>query len=868
MCLWKFIKLYEPVMSEQPDPIRILHVDDEPHFTELVTTSLEQEDERFEIESATSASEGLERLGDAEFDCVVSDHDMPGQSSIEFLTAVRDEYPDLPFILFTGEGSEEIASEAISTGVTEYLQKGTGTDRFTVLANRIRNLVERYRAEREAERTRSRLEAITNNSNDAIVTIDTDSVVRFANTAVEELFGYPPDRLTGESLTEIVPPRYREEYADAVRRYLRAGERTVDWNAVEFPARHRDGHEIPVSVSFSEFEEDGQQRFVGIIRDVSDRVRMEEELRERERRFRQMAENIQEVVWMSDPEREEVFYANPAYEELWGHSVEALYDDPTAFLDAIHPEDRDRVETALTTQPTVGYDETYRVVQPDGAVRWVRDRAVPVENDAGEVYRIVGVASDITEHKEREQEHERALDLLDQTEAIADVGGWEIDTETQEVFWTDHLFEMLGADYDEEPPLEEALDVYVEEDRPRVEQAVQEALAAGEPFDVEARFERPDGERRWFRIRGEPKTEGGEVVTLRGAVQDVTDHKEREAELERIQQFFTEAERLGDLGAWEFHVDGDVVWTDGTRRIHEVDMAYEPTLEEGLAFYHPEDRDRLEDAVERALDADLPYELELRLITAEGDERWVRTHGEPVEGTEGTVRGFIQDITDRKRREQQLERQNDRLDEFASVVSHDLRTPLSVAAGRLELAREECESAHLDPIDDALGRINTIVDDVLRLAREGQDIGTTEMVALQPVVEGAWAIVADDQAEAELILADDPDSWDPIRADGDRVRQLLENLFRNAIDHAGPDVTVRFETTDAGFAVEDDGPGIPEAERERIFESGYSLAEEGIGFGLSIVEQVVDAHGWEISVTDGAEGGARFEITGVDATAA
>ena len=851
-------------MSEQPNPIRILHVDDESDFAELVAIYLRREDERFEIESVTSARDGLDRLSDTEFDCVVSDHDMPGQNGIKFLTAARDDYPDLPFILFTGKGSEEIASKAISAGVTDYLQKGSGTDQYTVLANRIGNLVDKYHAEQEAERTRSRLEAITTNTNDAIVTIDTDSTIRFANAAVENLFGYLPDELIGEPLTNVMPPRYRGEHFDGMQRFVQTGERALDWNAIEFPAQHRDGHEIPVSVSFSEFEEDGQQRFVGILRDISDRVRMEEELRERERRFRQMAENIQEVVWMSDPEKEELFYANPAYEEIWGHSVEELYDDPTTFFDAIHPEDQDRIETALTTQTTDGYDEEYRIVRPDGEVRWVRDRAVPVKNDAGEVYRIVGIASDITELKHREQERTRALDLLEHTEEIADVGGWEIDTETPEVFWTDHLFEMLGVDYDEEPPLEEALDVYVEEDRPRVEKAVEEALAAGESFDVEARFERPDGERRWFRIRGEPTIEDGEVVTLRGAVQDITDHKEREEELKRIQAFFTEAERLGDLGAWEFDTDGNVVWTDGTRRIHEVDAEYEPTLEEGIVFFHPADRDQIEDAVENALTTGQPYDLEVRLITAEGNERWVRTRGGPVEGAEDTVRGYIQDITDRKRREKQLERQNDRLDEFASVVSHDLRTPLSVVEGRLELAREECESSHLDSMSDAADQMSSIIDGVLSLAREGRDIGETETVALQPVVEDAWTIVANDQVEAELILADDPDSWNPIRADRDRLRQLLDNLFRNAIDHAGPDVTVRFEMTDAGFAVEDDGSGIPEAVREGVFESGYSTATEGIGFGLAIVKQVADAHGWEVRVTDGSEGGARFEITGVE----
>jgi PAS domain S-box-containing protein len=851
-------------MSGQPNIIRILHVDDEPSFGEIAATYLQQEDGRFEIESVTGASEGLDRLSDTEFDCIISDHDMPRQNGIEFLTAVRDDYPDLPFILFTGKGSEEIASKAISVGVTDYLQKQSGTDQYTVLANRIGNLVEKYRAEQEAERIRSRLEAITTNSNDAIVAIDSDSTIRFANAAVEKLFGYLPDELIGEPLTNIIPPRYREEHLDGMQRFLQTGERAIDWNAIEFPAQHRDGHEIPVSVSFNEFEEGGQRRFVGIVRDISDRVRIEEELREREGRFRQMAENIQEVVWMSDPNKEELFYANPAYEEVWGYSVEELYDDATTLFDAIHAEDRDRIENALTTQTTDGYDEEYRVVRPDGEIRWVRDRAVPVENDAGEVYRIVGIASDITELKQREQEHERALDLLDHTEEIADVGGWEIDTETQEVFWTDHLFEMLGVDHDEEPPLEDALDLCVEEDRPRVEKAIEGALAAGESFDVKAQFERPTGEHRWFRIRGDTTTEDGEVVTLRGAVQDITGHEEREEKLERIQTFFTEAERLGDLGAWEFDIDGNAIWTDGTRRIHEVGPEYEPTREEGLKFFHPADRDQIEDAVENALTTGQPYDLEVRLITAEGNERWVRTRGEPVEGAEDTVRGYVQDISDRMHREEQLKRQNDRLDEFASVVSHDLQTPLSVIEARVDLALEEYDRSHLDSISDATDRMRSIIDDVLLLAREGQDIGEMETVALQPVVEDAWAMVADGHAEAELIFADASGAWDPIRADRDRLRQLLDNLFRNAIHHAGPDVTVRFETTDGGFAVEDDGPGIPEAEREQVFESGYSTGTEGTGFGLAIVKQVIEAHGWEIRVTAGSEGGARFEITGVE----
>jgi len=129
--------------------IRILHVDDEQGFADLTETILEDEHEQFSVETAPDATAGLETLAADEFDCIVSDYDMPDSNGISFLELVREEHPALPFMLFTGKGSEEIASDAISAGVTDYLQKGGGTNQFTVLRNRITNAVERYRAERE-----------------------------------------------------------------------------------------------------------------------------------------------------------------------------------------------------------------------------------------------------------------------------------------------------------------------------------------------------------------------------------------------------------------------------------------------------------------------------------------------------------------------------------------------------------------------------------------------------------------------------------------------------------------------------------------------------------------------------------------------
>jgi len=204
-----------------------------------------------------------------------------------------------------------------------------------------------------------------------------------------------------------------------------------------------------------------------------------------------------------------------------------------------------------------------------------------------------------------------------------------------------------------------------------------------------------------------------------------------------------------------------------------------------------------------------------------------------------------------------LVRQNERLERFVDVVSHDLRNPLNVAMLHLDSATEECDSDHLGAVAGAHDRIEALISDLLTLAREGSAVTDTEWVALADLAGICWESV--DTRGAELVVETDQ----TVRADRNRLRQLLENLFRNAVEHGG-DVTVTVGGVDGGFSVADAGPGIPEEDRDRVFESGYSTRREGTGLGLSIVAEVAAAHGWRVSVTASESGGARFEVTGVE----
>ncbi|WP_142859122.1 PAS domain S-box protein [Salinigranum halophilum] len=731
-------------MSPSRDTVRVLHVDDDPEFAAMAAAFLERADDRFAVDTATSVSAGLDSLAASDFDCVVSDYEMPEQDGLAFLDAVRAESPDLPFILFTGKGSEEIASEAISAGVTDYLQKGTGTDQYTVLANRIGNVVERWWAEQEAERTRARLEAITSNSSDVIVTVDSAGTIRFANAAAEDVFGYAPTALVGQSLTTLLPSSRH----DRPVRPLETDERTADWKALERAGRHRDGHEIPLSVSFSEFERNDARRFIGVLRDVSEK-------RESSRQLQTLISNLPGIVYRCRNEPGwPMEYVRGECAELVGYSASELADGDVVWgVDVLHPDDEDVMWEAVQEALDTGepFEVTYRAIARDGSVRWMWERGRAVTAADGERV-LEGFITDITDREERKRELEQTSVLLSTLFETLPVGVLAEDAARNVLAVNDRMFEL-------------------------------------------------------FDLLGTP----AEVIG---------------ADCERM------AEQVSEMF---------------------VDPA-------GFV----ERTNRLVSAQESQRDD----EFELR------DGRTFARSYEPIELSDGAGHLWVyHDATARKTREQSLRRTNERLEEFASVVSHDLRNPLNVAEGRLELARETDDSEHLASVARAHDRMRVLIEDLLTLAHDGAEVGELEPVTLSTVSERGWANV--ETGNATVRTATDG----VIRADRSRLQQLLENLFRNAVDHGstsnrpeaadgvehgGSSVSVTVGALDDGFYVEDDGPGIPADDREAVFDVGYSTSREGTGFGLAIVEQVADAHRWDVRATEGHDGGARFEIRGVE----
>jgi PAS domain S-box-containing protein len=755
-------------------PIRVLLIDDEPGVADLTARFLERMDEPLEVTVEHDAAAGLKRLQEEPVDCVVSDYQMPETDGIEFLEQVRTEFPDLPFILFTGKGSEDLASEAISAGVTNYLQKRTGTDHYEVLAQQIQNAVAKRRAE---QRVAKHMAAAP----DGIIIAGRDGRIRRVNERTEELFGYDADELHGEPVETLLPERFRDEHVDHHDEYIAAPERRPMGTGRDLYGRRKDGTEFPVDVSLSPMEVGGRAEVIATVRDASERHQREQEIAVLNRINRTLRETTQAAVRAeSRTEIEQVICEQLADSEpylfAWvGHVTEDDEVVPSAWAG---------VDEGYLDSITVTADRSETGLGPGGrAVRTHEPQAV----------------QDVLEDEEFEPWREAAQERG--YESVAAIP----------LVYQQRLYGVLA--------------VYA--DRP-------------EAF----------GERE---------------LTVFDELGTTVAHAIHRVELterlrEQYRDLFEEAPVMGVLTSEE---DGEPI-IDACNQLFLDTLGYDRDEVTGrplAAFYTADSVDELlaEGGYSRALSDQFTRE-ERTLIASDGDHVDTLLRAVPREDETGAVVGSLAlyvDITERK----QLERENERLDAFTSIVSHDLRNPLNVIQGSVDLLAAEHESDDVDRIADAADRMERLIDDLLTLARQGATVGDPRAVDLPALAERAWGNVRTRRATLDV----DP-AVTRVAADPDRLAQLLENLYRNSVQHAGPDVHVTVGPLDDGdgFYVADDGPGIPSEERDRVFDHGYTADSDGTGFGLAIVETVANAHGWTVRLTESQDGGARFEFTGVE----
>ena len=597
---------------------------------------------------------------------------------------------------------------------------------------------------------------------DIVFVVDPDCRLRHWSGSLEALTGYSTESLSGMSLLELVPASEREEFRS---RFHAA----VDGSTIDTSTRFETatGASVPIRYTATQLDRPtGEGLLCGIIRDVSAEREHGQTLRRQTERFELLRKHLDEVVWIRAGDNNRIVFVSEAYTAIWDRPKQELYDDTGRFFDSIHHKDHDRVRAAFENVTDGGIDLEYRIVRPNGEIRWIHDTAKSVYNEVEGSNQLVGIARDITHRKRREDQlnalHEVTQSLIEAEtrSAVADIA----------VNAADRVlgFDKVGLHlYDEQTDTLEPI-AYTP--------ALRRTLGSPPPA-----FDRGEG------LVWEAYETGIAVY-----YDDLTTESERYREETPFRK--------------ELHVP---LGTYGV-------MVFATTSED--AFSHGE----------RSL---------AELLGA-------------------NIRSTLRSIE----REELIATQRDRLDELLGVISHDIRNPLNVARGRAELTAETGDTSHIDPVITALERVEELTDSLLSMAGKSGAASEQTPVDLDACADAAWEMI---DTPAATIAIDD--GLPTVTGNESQLQQLFENLFSNAVRHAGPDVSIIVAPTDDGFCIADDGPGVDPDERDQIFEMDYSTDAEGTGFGLLIVQQVIDSHGWSIAVEAADAGGARFTVT-IDTT--
>jgi PAS domain S-box-containing protein len=757
--------------------IRVLHVDDNPEITELTAAFLQREDDRISVETATNPDEGLQLLSESDIDCIVSDYEMPGTNGIEFLDRVNEYYPSIPFILYTGKGSEEVASEAISAGVTDYLQKKSGTDDYALLTNRILHAVESKQRERRIRFFEELEKELTELSIEFLQTESRD---------IDTLINYGLERLG--------------TLVDADRTYV------FDIN-----------HKAETLTYTYEWCSEGVEPQSDILQDIP---------QDTFPWWMQKLSNFENIVVPRVSELPPE--AETEQEILQEQNIESLVVTPMVWNDKLIG--------------FIGFD-------------WVQKQKMWSE----EFINVLRMGGELVMAARKREERQQELEKLGTTvEALTDAV-YVINDQGQFTYANEEFINLVG--YSNERILGSTPSLIKQEKA--VEQAEQELgrlLSSDGPETAvfEVTVHPRDGEPVICEDHmGVLPYDGERFNGSVGVLRDVTDRKKREQELQELKsQYETLAKNFPDGAV--FLIDNNLSYVRaGGEELRKVDLS--PDNIEGAKphdLFPDEVANELCHYYQEALKGNT------NMFKQEYGGKQYQIQTVPVQ-TESENINYVmavsQNVTERVETKQVLEAKNERLEEFASIVSHDLRSPLSVAEGNLELAQETCESDRLDRATDAINRSQVLIEDLLTLAQEGDEVDEFESVDLAELAEKSWQTVKTKHATLDTEELQ-------IKADPRRVQELLENLYRNSVEHGGDGVTISVGKMDGGFYVADTGSGIPKADRKQVFKSGYSTAEDGTGFGLRIVKQIADAHGWKVAVTESEQGGARFEVTNIERT--
>ena len=429
-------------MQSTTKTVRLLCLTETSTDRDDITARLGLDAENADVSLATSLDSAISHLAKHRVDCILCAHCPERERCLTTVRTLRSEHPSVPVVVFVDDESSAYVDSVIEAGATEVIQSTVDSVSQQLLRRRIESVVDTSSLRSMRDQSLQRYETILNTAVDAIYQLDTDGTIIAVNDAALRLTGYDRAELIGSNVSIVMPDEEVRKAEKQIARTLRGD--IDDIQTLEMTVRTKGGDVVPCETRIAVLHRDGDfDGTVGVVRDVSDEREREQKLHERDEMLQQISESVNDVVWITPPEKDEIEFISAAYEDIWGRSRAELIESPRAFVEGIHPEDRERVEAAIERQQTdpESYDEVYRVVQPDGEVRWVHDRAFGVYED-DTLERLVGVAQDITEQREAQQELEAERDMFAEGPAVVfrwrNTEGWPME------YVSENVEEILG----------------------------------------------------------------------------------------------------------------------------------------------------------------------------------------------------------------------------------------------------------------------------------------------------------------------------------------------------------------------------------------------------------------------------------------